>query len=775
MRRVPLQEAALASLFFLIATAVFTWPIAAHVTDGLGDIWDAKLNAWILHWDYHQTFRDPLHLYDANIFYPARYALAFSENLFGAALFAFPLHAAGVSTLAAYNVVFLLGMFLSAMAAWALARDMTGDPLASAVAGIVYAFCPWRIAQIPHIQFQWGAFLALALLFLLRYLEDGRRRDLVLFAVCFAWNALCNVHYALFSGFLVGLVLLYEGLVAGWRAFRRRLFGTLAATAIAAFTVVPLFVPYAIASKIYGMQRGTEEIGVFSGVWTDFLTAGGQNKVYAHLTGKWAKAEGELFPGISVVVLAAIALARGRSGREPAMPGRPSARRLSLARVLDVLLLVGLAVWVASLSGIQRVGPLKVREPGRIVVPLTILALVRLAAAFPRRSRFSDLGDFLRRTRIGTRKALFLAIAAAGVVIALGTHTPFYRLLVQSFGPIFHVIRAPVRGVVLFNLGLAVLAAWGLSEATRSRRAGPRLFVVAAAVAAIGFEYRAFPLEVARVDPEPAPVYRWLAGVSFPGGVVEWPAGNWYDQEYEFRSTAHWKPLLNGASGFSPRDHDELAATLDRKPIPDEAWSLLARRQASLLIYHPEAVNPESAAAYADAVTRGLQSGRIRLLASFPRGESRDFVFRLASAPAAGLPEAGDSEKARLDREFLEVALHPPFGYIDSPAEGETVEAGARAFGWALDDSGVAQVTLSADGGAPGPVLYGQPHQGVVSVHPGYPDAARAGFGFAIPALPPGPHTLIVTILARDGGKTSLLRSIQIRAAAAGTQPESRR
>src|SRR5262249_6316212 len=156
MRSSRARETSLAALFFLLATVALTWPIAPRAAGGLADIWDAKLNAWILHWDFHQLFRDPAHLFDANIFHPDRYALAFSESLLGASVLAFPLSAAGVSTLAAYNAVFLLGMFLSAMAAWALARDITGDPLAASVAGLVYAFCPFRLAQIPHIQHQWG-------------------------------------------------------------------------------------------------------------------------------------------------------------------------------------------------------------------------------------------------------------------------------------------------------------------------------------------------------------------------------------------------------------------------------------------------------------------------------------------------------------------------------------------------------------------------------------------------------------------------------------------
>ncbi len=768
MSRGLLRDTALAALFFLLATVVFTWPIAAHVTDGLGDPWDAKLNAWILHWDFHQTFRDPLHLYDANIFYPTRYALAFSENLIGAALFAFPLYAAGVSTLAAYNFVFLLGMFLSAMAAWALARDVTGDPLAAAVAGLIYAFCPWRIAHIPHIQFQWGAFLALALLFLLRYLDGGGRRDLVLFSVCFAWNALCNVHYALFSGFLIGLVLFYEGVLAGWRAFRPRLAGVFAAMVAAGLVVIPLFVPYALASKLYGMQRGTEEIGVFSGVWTDFLTAGGQNKLYAPLTQKWAKAEGELFPGITAVVLAVVALARRRGALETAGAGPPSSRRRGLARVFDVLLLAAVAVWVASTAGVQAIGPLKVRESGRIVIPLTVLALIRLAIAFPRRSRFADLGDFLRRTRIGTRRALFLAIAVAGVVIAFGTHTPYYRFLVQSFGSIFHAIRAPVRGVVLFDLGLAVLAAWGVADLTKLRRPAARLAAVAAAVAAIGFEYRAFPVNINPVERTAASVYHWLGTVSLPGAVIEYPFATDSEVEYEFRSTAHWKSLVNGYSGFGPPQYQELAAMLAEKPIRAEVWKRVVEMGACLLIVHPRAIPDESRGSYAGLLRAGIDRRRIEPITTFANRGAPDLVFCLTDCPLFD-PRIPASEKEAAARRTLEEVskfehnLHPPFGVIDVPRENDKVSSGAWSYGWALDDSGIAEVRVSFDDGPNISTAIHQPHPGVREAHPDYPDSAAPGFSFAVPALPPGRHTIKVIFVGRDGGKTDLSRKIVVR------------
>ena len=763
MRRAGWPEAALATLFFLAATVLFTWPMAPRARDGLVDLWDAKLNAWILHWDYHQIFRDPIHLYDANIFFPARYALAFSENLVGAALFAFPLYPAGVSTLTAYNVIFLLGMFLSGLAAWALARDATGDGLTAIVAGVVFAFSPWRISQIPHVQFQWGAFLALALLFLLRYLESGSRRDAVLFGICFGWNALCNVHYAIFSGFLIGAALLVQGLVVEWAAFRPRLLGAAAALAVAGAVVLPFFVPYALASRLYGMSRGYSEIETYSGIWTDFLSAGDKNKVYSDLTKRWAKAEGDFFPGITVVALATAALVQRRriARRLDLRQASPARRRTALW--LDIPMLLAIGLWIFARTGHGSLGPLKVRDPGRIVVVVGALLILRLAAAFPRWSRFSDLSDFLRRARFGPRVALFAAICLVGVVVALGTHTPFYRLLVQSFGPVFRVIRGPARGIVLFDLGLGVLAAFGLAGLVRGRNLRVRLAVTAAAVLLVGIEYRAFPLVVAPVDREAPQAERFLSTLTFGGGVVEWPLSLANDFEHEFRSTAHWKPILNGFSGFWPPAYDELARATAEAPMPDRIWRMLEERGAALLIYHPDEVREEARQNYAEALTRGIGKGALVPIRSFPHGGDRDLLFRLASAGPLTLPADPDPSATQAAVSRLGLLRHPPFGFLDVPAEDAVVASGSWAFGWALADSGVARVVVSFDGGLGFEVGYGQPHPGPARAHSGYPDSANAGFGFAIPPLPSGRHRLTVLLEARDGGHSELSRSIRIR------------
>src|SRR5262249_43952881 len=148
---------------------------------------------------------------------------------------------------------------------------------------------------------------------------------------------------------------------------------------------------------------------------------------------------------------------------------------------------------------------------------------VRLLIAFPARSRWRNLADFVRRGPLDPRASLLLSIAAVGVLVALGLHTPFYRFLFVSFGSLFRSIRAPSRGIVLFDLGLAVLAAWGLSLAAGRGPGFRRRATLAGALVLTGLEYRTFPLELHDLPADPGAVYRWLARSEVPPGIMEWP------------------------------------------------------------------------------------------------------------------------------------------------------------------------------------------------------------------------------------------------------------
>ena len=59
-----------------------SWPLASdlgHLTRL--DNNDAQLNTFVIAWNAHILPRDPLHLFDANIFYPEKRTLAYSETM----------------------------------------------------------------------------------------------------------------------------------------------------------------------------------------------------------------------------------------------------------------------------------------------------------------------------------------------------------------------------------------------------------------------------------------------------------------------------------------------------------------------------------------------------------------------------------------------------------------------------------------------------------------------------------------------------------------------
>src|SRR6187401_1959573 len=112
----------------LVLAIVHTWPLVLDPGRySRNDNADTQLNEWILAWVQHQLPRDPLHLFEANIFYPAHDALAFSEPLIVPALIGAPLAWAGASPVLVYNLVVIAGLALTAFAMFVLVENWTGS------------------------------------------------------------------------------------------------------------------------------------------------------------------------------------------------------------------------------------------------------------------------------------------------------------------------------------------------------------------------------------------------------------------------------------------------------------------------------------------------------------------------------------------------------------------------------------------------------------------------------------------------------------------------
>jgi hypothetical protein len=309
------------ALLYTVLTAVMTYPQVLHLRDGVHDDGDPLLNAWALAWVAHELPTAPKHLFDANIFYPERRTLAFSETLLAPGIAAAPLRWAGLGPILVYNIVFLSGFILSGVGTALLVRRLTGRADAGIVAGLVFAFLPFRIDHYPHLQLQQTQCLPFALWALHRLLDTGRLRDGILFGLFTAGQILSCMYYGLF---LVPYFAVVCGvlLVAAWRSgsirWRSTVIALAAAALLAGALVAPVGRAYLRARAVVG-ERSAAEVVVGSATLGNYLGPAESNALYGTALKRFADSERRLFPGFIAIALAVLGAAAYRPKRSIAL------------------------------------------------------------------------------------------------------------------------------------------------------------------------------------------------------------------------------------------------------------------------------------------------------------------------------------------------------------------------------------------------------------------------------------------------------------------------
>jgi hypothetical protein len=257
-----------------VCTAALTYPFVfqmAHV--GRVDNADGQFSIWNVAWVAHALGRDPLHLFDANIFYPRRWTLAYSEPNLGAGVLAAPLYWTTGNVYLAHNSAVVLSFILSAVGAYCLVRHLTGDRRAAAVSAISFAFCPYVLGRTSHIQLMMTAGLPFAMLAFHRLVERPRaRRGVALGATMAAEAAFCG-YYGVLGALMIGVGVLVVAATRRWWANRGYWIavgvGALAAIALA----LPIFLPFFFLHRTTGFERPLVEAALYSANWPAYLAS----------------------------------------------------------------------------------------------------------------------------------------------------------------------------------------------------------------------------------------------------------------------------------------------------------------------------------------------------------------------------------------------------------------------------------------------------------------------------------------------------------------------
>ena len=480
---------------------------------------DPLFSMWRIAWVQHQLAADPRHLFDANIFYPLRATLTYSDAMILPAIAAWPLAAVGVHPVVAYNVLLLASFVLSGFATWLFVRTLEWDRTAAWVAAVAFMMSPFRMNHLSHLERQMTMWMPLVLLAAYRLLETGRVKYAVYLGVALAAQWYSSLYYGLFLTIYATVFATVSA--AARRSPLRRLAPGIAGCLLAGLLVSPLGAAYATSQPARGVRQ-VESITEFSAMPADYLRPGVASPYRRFLPR--VHAERALFPGVVALVLA-------------------------------------------------------------------------IAGAWP---PFSQAR---------------IAVIAAGLIAfdgSFGLHGLVYPLLYKAAFP-FHSIRVPARFGMLVMLTIAVLAGYGASRllsavTVPAARFGWVALLTAGLIVDGWPRYDALPMWE-----RPPAIYQSMpsSAVLFEFPVHAQPEQFSENLPYMYFSIWHWRPMLNGYSGFNPREYVAMLEGTRGFPSP-QSLDYLKRTGVTHVTVHCRLWEPEACAATTSQLDR---DSRVRLVA----------------------------------------------------------------------------------------------------------------------------------------------------------------
>ena len=607
-----------AAAAYLALAIVTTWPLVRGLArDVPSDLGDPVFVMWALAWDCQQLLAilhgDVARLatfFDANIFHPVPLTLAYSEHFIAQAVQILPVWALTGNPILCYNLLYLSTFVLSGLGAYLFVREISDNPRAAFVAGVLFAFAPYRFPQSSHLQVLSSQWMPFALYGFRRFFDSidpqtmrgGRWRPLLGAAVALiAQNLSCTYYLMFFAPFVIAYVV--------WEIWQRRLWSRVrlwmqlvTAAAIVGAVTVPFLVPYALVQEQLQIARSRGELSMYAADVYSYATAVSEQIVWGANARVFPKAEGDLFPGLVAVVLALIGVVTWR--RDANLNAPPVTRLAWIALAVAAIHLFVAGATLLYRRFVLDLGLFTMRVTNVDQLLLRALVLIALAAAISPGCR-SRIAAFMR-TRgfylVALLAAMWLSLGLAPQTLGRPLNLSGPYQLLYAYVPGFDGLRVPARFNMIAVLMLAVLGGYGAAALSRWRWATPALVLMTTAFFAESL-VRPFPINSsgmlrdyatpeARVyRPARAPaVYRRLAQES---GVVlaELPLGQAdYDIRAMYYSIVHHARLLNGYSGFFPPHYGLL--TLSLSDVPSHAmaaWDGLRSGGVSHVIVHEAA------------------------------------------------------------------------------------------------------------------------------------------------------------------------------------------
>jgi hypothetical protein len=221
--------------FYVLMALVMTYPLVGQLSTHLPGIGDDLL---VHYWNGWRTKRVLTQggdlFYTDLIFHPQGVTLLFHNiSWYNIALW-LPLGPL-VGGVAAFNLVYLANLVLCGVGMYILARYLTRSTAAAFIAGLIYAFWPYRLFEINHPNLITTQWLPLFLLYMMRAVREERKmRHALLAAIFLALTGYARWQLLVLAAILAGAYGVYS------LAFERRHWNLRVVVALVVIGIVAL-------------------------------------------------------------------------------------------------------------------------------------------------------------------------------------------------------------------------------------------------------------------------------------------------------------------------------------------------------------------------------------------------------------------------------------------------------------------------------------------------------------------------------------------------------
>jgi hypothetical protein len=612
---------------FALATLWFLQPLARYwATRVPASGIDPVFNLYVLEWVQHQISLGLPNLWDANFYFPAAGTLALSDHLVALAAQIYPLRSWLPTPVAGYNLLLVLSFALAGATTYWVARRCGASRLAAGLAGTVFTFSPFRWHHLNHLQILTVQWVPLALWAWHRLLERRSARHAVGFLAAYL-PTLAGGCYVAYMVHVPLLAIAAVHLRRGIRPFlTRRCLALFGAVALSAAAIgVPLFLPYIQVARALELNRSPDETADHAATLFSYLSpaegagwlpvrrsdAGLQKALFGRV-------ENRLYAGAVASVLAAIGGYAGWRGRQR----RPNPRQPTWVLVLG-LALGATAIALSdyrTLSGGASLGGLQ--------LSWTLLAVLFALGAGLVVWRPNRTPTEATEPAATGGNALWWRSVALWLLASCVLSFPFTYVTLARFVPGLDGMRVPARFYIFSSLAIALFAARGadtlrawlgawLAGRRPSRALGGFAMGAVLLLTLAELKPRSQHLHRVAAPSQFARVFHWLREEPSVRAIVELPlraAGSQVDSM--LYSTAHWKPIANGYSGYHVRSFVELVNSIPVLPEND-GFAKLREYGITHLVLHTRA----------HGLHRTTQNGRLAAWRQAREGRDVELVF----------------------------------------------------------------------------------------------------------------------------------------------------